>query len=191
VPEEGFPSTYESPPGGADTAGLEDYVVETSTGERIGTVVVSLEEADRRWLVVETGMPPVKRDRRAVSWSEIEEVDHDALTVVVAVSSAASLERVPDTGREGKAPAERITETPDSPGLVPTGDVAGPTDRTTTLFAALACFALGLLTLLGVVAVLSRHGKDWPYLAFLVVPAVLILLSGGLGYRLWRDPYSR
>ena len=191
MPEENFPSTYESSPGGADTAGLEDYVVETSTGERIGTVVVSVEEAGRRWLVVETGMPPVRRDRRAVPWSEIEEVDHDALTVVVAVSSAASLERVPDTGREGQAPAERITETPDSPGLVPTGDVAGPTDRTTTLFAALACFALGLLTLLGVVAVLSRHGEDWPYVALVVIPVVLILLSGGLGYRLWRDPYSR
>jgi hypothetical protein len=191
VAEEGARNTYESPPGGADTAGLEDYVVETMTGERIGTVVVSVEESGRRWLVVETGTPPVKRDRRAVPWSEIEEVDHDALTVVVTASSAASLERIPDTGREGQGAAERVTDTPDSPGLVPTGDVAGPIDRTSTLFAALACFALGLLTLLGVVAILSRHGKDWPYVALVVVPVALILLSGGLGYRLWRDPYSR
>jgi len=191
VAEERVPNTYESPPGGADTAGLEDYVVETTTGERIGTVVVSVEESGRRWLVVETGMPPVKRDRRAVPWTEIEEVDHDALTVVVTASSAESLERIPDTGPEGQAAAERVTDTPDSPGLVPTGDVAGPTDRTTTLFAALACFAFGLLSLLGLVAVLSRHGKDWPYLALVIVPAALILLSGGLGYRLWRDPYSR
>lgn len=189
--EEGSPRTYEAPPGGADATGLEDYVVETSTGRRIGTVVDSVEESGRRWLVVETGMPPFKRDRRAVPWSEIHDVDHDALTVIVEAATAGSLERVPDTGREAHASAERVTKTPDSPGLVPTGDVAGPTDRSTTLFAALACFALGLLTLLGLVAVLSRHGKDWPYLALVAVPAVLILASGVLAYRLWRDPYSR
>ena len=185
------PRTYEVPPGGADAAGLEDYVVETSSGERIGTVVDSVEEAGRRWVVVETGLPPFKRDRRAIPWSEIEEIDHDSLAVRVAAPTAESLDRLPDAGREDQEQARRVTESPESPSFVPTGDVAGPTDRTGAVFGALASFALGLLTLLAVLGLLSRQGRDWPYLAALLVPAALLLLSAVLAYRLWRDPYSR
>jgi len=190
VADRGTPRAFEAPPGGADAAGLEDYVVETSAGERMGTVVSSVEEGGSRWLVVEAGMPPLRRDRRVIPWNEIEEVDHDALVVRVAVA-AANAERLPDPGREEAAPASRVTEAPGAPSYVPTGDVAGPSDRSLTLFGALAFFALGLLTLLAIVAVLSRHGEDTPWLFALVLPAALIAVSGILGYRLWRDPYSR
>src|SRR5215211_452910 len=169
------PRTYETPPGGADATGLEDYVVETSRGERIGTVVDSVEEGGGRWVIVETGMPPFKRDRRAIPWNEVEEVDHDSLAVRVAAPAADSLERLPDSGREGEARARRVTDSP-APRFVATGEVAGPTDRSGILFAALASFALGLLTLLGVLAVLSRRGSDWPYAAALLVPAALLLI---------------
>jgi hypothetical protein len=185
------PRTYEVPPGGADATGLEDYVVETSGGERIGTVVDSVEEGGRRWVVVETGLPPFKRDRRAIPWSEIEEIDHDSLAVRVAAPATGSLERLPDAGREDQAEARRVTESPAGRSYMPTGDLAGPTDRSGPLFAAFASFALGLLTLLGVIALLSRRGSDSLYLAALIVPVALLLLSAVLGYRLWRDPYSR
>lgn len=166
-------------------------MVETSSGERVGTVVDSVEEGGQRWVVVETGLPPFKRDRRAIPWGEIEEIDHDSLAVRVAAPAAESLARLRDAGREERAPARRVTESPDAPSFVPTGDVAGPRDRTGAVFAGLASFALGLLTLLGVLGLLSRPGRDWPYLAALVLPAALLVLSGILGYRLWRDPYSR
>jgi hypothetical protein len=132
------PRTYEVPPGGADAAGLEDYVVETSGGERIGTVVDSVEEGGRRWVVVETGLPPFKRDRRAIPWSEIEEIDHDSLAVRVAAPATGSLERLPDAGREDQAEARRVTESPAGRSYMPTGDLAGPTDRSGPLFAAFA-----------------------------------------------------
>jgi hypothetical protein len=191
VTQEGSPKTFEVPPGGADSAGLEDYVVETSAGERIGTVVASVEQGGGRWLVVETGLPPMKRDRRAVPWKEIEAVDHDALVVRIAAAAARSLERLSESGREGDASASRVTDLPETPSYVPTGDVAGPTDRSLTLIGALALFAVGLLALLAIVAVLSRHGKDTPFLIALVIPAALLAGSAILGYRLWRDPYSR
>ena len=70
--EDDFPKTFEVPPGGADAAGLEDYGVELRGGERLGTIVDSVAEGDRRWLVVETGLPPLKHDRRAIPWSEIQ-----------------------------------------------------------------------------------------------------------------------
>jgi hypothetical protein len=191
VVEDDFPKTFEVPPGGADAAGLEDYGVELRGGERLGTIVDVVAEGDRRWLVVETGIPPLKRDRRAIPWSEIQHVDHDALVVTVAASTAETFQRLPEAGREGDAPARRVTESPDAPSYVPTGDVAGPTDRNTLLFGALASFALGLLTLLAIIALLSRRGDHelvWGALAF---PVVLLLAAGILGYRLWRDPYAR
>jgi hypothetical protein len=190
VVEDGSPKTFEVPPGGADAAGLEDYGVELHGGERIGTMVGSVEEGGRRWLVVETGLPPFKRDRRAIPWSEIEHVDHDALLVTITAPTAETFPRLPVAGREDDAPARRVTESPDAPSYVPTGDVAGPTDRNTLLFGALASFALGLLTLLAVIALLSRSGDHGFVWAALAVPAVLLLAAGILGYRLWRDPYA-
>ena len=189
--EDGFPKTFEVPPGGTDAAGLEDYGVELRGGERIGTIVGSVEERGRRWLVVETGLPPFKRDRRAIPWSEIEHIDHDALLVTVAAPTAETFPRLPAAGREDDAPARRVTESPDAPSHVPTGDVAGPTDRNTLLFGALASFALGLLTLLAVMALLSRRGDHEFVWGALAIPVVLLLAAGVLGYRLWRDPYER
>jgi hypothetical protein len=190
VAEDGFPETFEVPPGGADAVGLEDYGVELRGGERIGTIVASVEEGGRRWLVVETGLPPFKRDRRAIPWSEIEHVDHDALLVTIAAPTGETFPRLPAAGREGDAEARRVTESTDAPRYVPTGDVAGPTDRNTLLFGALASFALGLLTLLAVVALLSRRGDHELVWAALALPVVLLLAAGILGYRLWRDPYE-
>ena len=189
--EDDFPKTFEVPPGRADAAGLEDYGVELRGGERLGTIVDSVAEGDRRWLVVETGLPPLKRDRRAIPWSEIQEVDHDALLVTVAASTAETFPRLPEAGREDEAPARRVTESPDTPRYVPTGDVAGPADRNTLLFGALASFALGLLTLLAIIGILSRRGDHELVWAALALPVVLLLAAGILGYRLWRDPYSR
>jgi hypothetical protein len=191
VAEERTPRAYEVPPGGADAAGLEGYVVETSGGHRIGTVVDSVEESGERWLVVEMGTPPFKRDRRAIPWSDIEDVDHDGLLVTVAAPAAETLRRLPEAGREDDASARRVTESPDAPSYVPTGDVAGPTDRNAVLFGALASFALGLLTLLAVIALLSRRGGHEVVWVALAVPVVLLLAAGILGYRLWRDPYAR
>jgi hypothetical protein len=191
VVEDDFPKTFEVPPGGADAAGLEDYGVELRGGERLGTIVDSVAEGDRRWLVVETGLPPLKRDRRAIPWSEIQDVDHDALLVTVAASTAQTFPRLPEAGREDEAPARRVTESPDAPRYVPTGDVAGPTDRNTLLFGALASFALGLLTLLALIGLLSRRGDHELVWGALALPVVLLLAAGILGYRLWRDPYSR
>ena len=189
--EDGSPKRFEVPPGGADAAGLEDYGVELWGGERIGTIVGSVEDVvGRSWLVVETGLPPFKRDRRAIPWSEIEHVDHDALLVTIAAPTAETFPRLPVAGREDDAPARRVTESPDAPSYVPTGDVAGPTDRNTLLFGALASFALGLLTLLAVVTLLSRRGDHELVWAALAIPVVLLLAAGILGYRLWRDPYE-
>ena len=55
--EDDFPKTFEVPPGGADAAGLEDYGVELRGGERLGTIVDSVAEGDRRLRTVSGGRP--------------------------------------------------------------------------------------------------------------------------------------
>lgn len=185
--------TYETPPGAADAAGLEDYVAELRGGKRIGTIVATVEKDGRRWLVVEQGTPPLKHDRRRIPLSEVESVDHDAL--VVTLRSDAETAPPLDAGREregGAAEATRVTEPVEAPSFVPTGDVAGPTDRTGLWFAAFASLAIGLLLLLGLIVGLSlRSGDNGAVWAFLAVPAFLLALGSVLGYRLWRSPYGR
>jgi hypothetical protein len=184
------PRTYETPPGGADAAGLEDYVVELRGGNRIGTVVAMVEESGRRWLVVEQGTPPFKHDRRTIPASQIESVDHDSLVVFLREDTQ---DAGPTRGLESAdAEAVRVTEPADAPTFVPPGDVAGPTDRTGTWFAAFASGALGLLILLGLLIGLTRRSGEHAALwALLAIPAALLLLTGLLAYRLWRNPYAR
>jgi hypothetical protein len=183
------PRTYESPPAGSDASGLEDFVVEIRGGDRIGTVVATVEEDGRRWIVIEQGTPPFKRDRRAAPWDDVESVDHDAL--IVHLRSQPSLEDVPVGSEGGHADAERVTELAGDPQFVRTGDVAGPTDRSGTWFIAFASFALGMLTLLAVVMGLSLRSVDSRAAWFLLaVPVLLLLIAAVTGYRLWRNPYE-
>ena len=49
----------------------------------------------------------------------------------------------------------------------------------------------GLLTLLAIVAALSRQGSDTRFLIALVVPAAPLVASAVFAYRPWYDPYSR
>ena len=189
--EDGSPKTFEVPPGGADAAGLEDYGVELRGGERIGTIVDSVEEGGRRWLVVETGLPPFKRDRRAIPWSEIEHVDHDALLVTVAAPTAETFPRLPEAGREDDAPARRVTESPDAPRLRADRG-RGRADRPEHA----SLRSPGLVRARPAHAARGRRSsqparRSRVRLGRPALPVVLLLAAGILGYRLWRDPYSR
>jgi hypothetical protein len=75
------PWTYQVPPAGADSAALEEYVVETASGERIGTVLALLRRDDDELLAVEVGTPPLKRDVRVLLWEDVDGVDHEGLAV--------------------------------------------------------------------------------------------------------------
>jgi hypothetical protein len=57
---------YEVPKAGAGSAGLEEYQVETSSGEHTGKVMTVLSKEETIYLALETGTPPIKRDLRAI-----------------------------------------------------------------------------------------------------------------------------
>ncbi len=192
--------TYEVPPAGAPSVGLEEYVVTASDGEPVGKVLELLRRGDELWLVVEAGTPPLRHERRAVQWEAVREVDHDALTVVLA-ARADELEGVPaldpsnGVERTSGAPADvdavRVEELPDAlqPRAGAPGPRSGPVDRP-TYSAALLVGGVGIFTLL--VAVMVAAGADGAWaLAVFAVPAFLLAGAGVLAYRAWRLPYER
>ena len=186
------PWTYEVPPAGAPSAGLEEYVVETARGEQIGKVVVVLHRRDEYYLAVDRGKPPLARDVRAFPWSDVAAVDHDALTVRLTLSDEdvdGSLELDPDKGIEGVgAEAVRVAEL--SPELAPAASPeAGPVDRPSYLLA-LALGLLGVFSTLALVVAAMSVDFDWEFALF-AIPAILFAGAAVTAYRLFRTPYER
>jgi hypothetical protein len=186
--------TYEVPRAGGSAEGLEEYVVEASSGERVGKVVTLLDRSGELFVVVERGTPPAVHDPRAVPWHDVENVDHAGLAVRLRLS-AEELERAleldPDRGVEnGEAEATRVTEIPagDRPVAQPPG-ARGPVDRPTWAVA-LALAALGLFAFIVWVLVVGAGGGAWGFVA-LAVSVVSLLAAGVAGYRAFREPYER
>lgn len=196
------PFTYETRSLDQDPVGVEDYVVRTSDGEPVGTVGTLLERAGARMLVVESGTPPVVRVRRvrvrrALPWSAIERVDHDAVAVWLRLDRFSlerdALELDPELAVEdgyGTPEARRVDETPAD--LIPNaraGVQRGPVDRSlwANMFALFAALAFSLLV---AVAVVTFTGDNTWALLFLV-PAALTVFLAAVGYRLYRSPYER
>ena len=186
--------TYQVAPAGAPSEGLDEYVVEAASGERVGKVQTLLRRKGELYLAVERGNPPFAHDVRVVPWSQVARVEHEALTVHLNLPSGAleeSLELDPDKGVEkGEAEASRVTELPaEFTRPVATGDASGPVDRP-TYGLALGLGLLGLFSLLILVIAATAVEFTWHFVLFLV-PAVLLAAAGVSAYRLFRSPYER
>jgi hypothetical protein len=183
--------TYEVAPAGADSAGLEGYVVEASSGDAVGTVRTLLRRDDEVYLAVTPGSP-VRRETLAVPWTDVNDLDHEALTVRLALPTDAferALELDPDKAVEGGgADAVRVTELP--AGLRPTEspEARGPADRPPYL-AALGLGLAGVFSVLALVIAATFVEFDWEFVLF-AIPAVLFALAGLAGWRLLRRPYE-
>jgi hypothetical protein len=181
--------TYEVPPAGADAAGLEDYLVETRDGEAAGKVVAMLERDGERFLLFDSGAPPLAKERRAARWEDIVEIDHDTLTVTLHIRLDDALEVDPAKEIEdGDAEAVRVTDLPPSL-TTPAVPERGPTDRP-TYAGAIILFALGLIGLLALALAASVDEFSWEFVLF-IVPVILIAAAGLAAYRAWREPYER
>jgi hypothetical protein len=184
--------TYQVPPVGGDATGLEDYVVQTRDGAAAGKVIALLDRDGEHYVVFDTGNPPATRRRSAVPWRDVESVDHDSLTVGLALTEgdlAATVELDPANGIEdGDAEAMRVTQLPRE--FTPSsGPEQGPTDRPTYI-GAIALFALGLIALLGLALAATSSDFTWEFALF-VVPALFLVAAGVLAYRTFREPYER
>jgi hypothetical protein len=183
--------TYEVAPAGADSAGLEGYVVESSSGDAVGTVRAVLRRDDEVYLAVTQGSP-LGRDTRAVPWSDVQNVDHTAATLRLALTVEAfedALELDPAKAVEGEAAdAVRLTDLPAA--LRPSESPAarGPVDRPPYL-AALGLGLAGVFSLLALVIAATFVEFDWEFV-LLAIPAALFALAALAGWRLLRRPYE-
>jgi hypothetical protein len=172
---------------------IEDYVVRARGGDSIGTVGGVLEHEGERLLVVERGVVTVAQDRRAVPWSQVERIDHDAVAVWLALDEATfdseALEL--DPGRaveEGEAEARRVSRPPEEELPSPRAAGGGPVDRSTAVVA-LSLAGLGAFLALVVVVLITAADSAWPAI-FFVGPAALFVTAAALGYRAYRNPYE-
>lgn len=189
--------TYETRSIDQDPVGIEDYVVRTSDGEPAGTVGELLERGGERLLVIESGAPPVKDVQRAVPWSAVERVDHEALAVWLRLDPFSlerdALELDPELAVEDgdDEPEARRLDVPPAD-LIPaaqSGSVAGPVDRSTWV-AMLALFAAFAFATLGAVLVVT-FSEDVTWALLFLVPAALGIALGVVAFRLYRSPYER
>ena len=184
--------TYELRKLPEEAFGIEDYVVRASSGEPVGTVAGLLRRGEELLLAVEGAAPPVAHSRRVVRWSDVADVDHEALAVWLRLDEA-GFERAdeldPDAVRVGDdAEARRVTDLPPELEARPEVSPAGPVDHTRSallpIFGGAVAFALLMVVVLATVL-----ETPWIYLA-LLVPAALAGLAWYLSFRSWRRPYE-
>ena len=181
--------TYEVPPAGADAAGLEDYLVAERGGETAGKVVAVVERGEARFVLFDSGAPPVAKERRAARWEDVAEIDHDTLTITLRIPLEETLELDPDGEVEdGKAEAVRITDLPREL-TTPAAPERGPTDRP-AYAGGIILFALGLIALFALVLAASATDFTWEFALF-AIPAAIIAIAALVAYRSWREPYER
>lgn len=189
------PWTYELPPTGAASQGLEDYEIEAAGGENIGIGLGVVRRDGDTFLLVDAGaLPPFIHRRMAVPWQHVAEVDHAALLVRLSLDRAGlddvALLLDPRKALHGQgAEAARVALSaaltpPSAPGA------EGPMDRYSViplaLLAAAAPFSLFVLVALWI----ARGLEGWEY-GLLAIPFVLAALTVALeGYRLFREPHS-
>jgi hypothetical protein len=186
--------TYQVPAAGASDTGLQDYLVETRSGEHVGKVRTLIRRGNELFVVVERGNPPLSRDLRAVPWEETEAVDHDSLALRLRLEKhelERALELDPANQIEnGEAEAQLVTELPPElrqPSLP--GSEAGPVDRPTYV-AAISFFAIGLLGALALALVITAAQEAW-LAALSAIPALFFIAASVSAYRAWRSPYQR
>jgi hypothetical protein len=183
--------TYQVPVAGASSAGLEEYQVESSSGEHVGKVVTVLSKDGCIYLAVETGTPPIKRELRAVPWTDVAEIDHATLTVRLGPSVEIERALMLDPGKavEGGPADATLAEPPEEdPGRFDP-ETRGPLDRTLPYAATFGLAAVGLLALLATVALASAADSGWIWL-LLLAPSFLLFGALVSGYRLFRRPYE-
>ncbi len=185
--------SYELPPAGAASAGLEDYEFRTADGEHVGIGLGLVRRGVEMFVLVDAGaMPPFIHHRIAVPWAQVSEVDHAALVVQLSVDRARldDVALVLDPGKALHGPGADAVRVELPAALVRTAPPGeGPAERSSAIPLALLAAAAPFSMFLIVTVWMARGLRGWEY-GLLAIPFVLAGLAVGLeGYRLYREPH--
>jgi hypothetical protein len=190
--------TYELPPVGADSQGLEDYEARTADGEHVGVVVGLVRRDGEMYLLVDAGvMPPLIHRRIAVAWQYVARVDHSALTVELALDRAGLEEAALalDASKAVHGPgaaAARVTRLPRAFTHPGRSGVERPVTERGSAFVVLVLAAAAPFSMFMIVAVWIARGLAGSEYGLLAIPLLLATLAFALeGYRLYREPHVR
>jgi len=186
--------TYELPPTGAASEGLEDYEARSADGEHVGVVVGLVRRGGEMFVLVDAGaMPPLIHRRIALRWSDVLEVDHGALVVHLSVDraelDAVALALDPKLAAHGPgAEAVRVGLPAALTHSMPAG-IEGPVERGSVVALAVLAAAAPFSLFVIVAVWIARGLGGWEY-GLLVIPFALAALTVVLeGYRLFREPH--
>jgi hypothetical protein len=186
--------TYELPPTGAGSEGLEEYEARSADGEHVGVVVGLVRRARELFVLVDAGpMPPFIHRRLAFRWEDVAEVDHGALVVHLSVDRAgveeAALALDPKLAVHGSGAEAVRAELPAAlTHAVPAG-MEGPQERASVVALGVLVAAAPFSLFVIVTVWIARGLSGWEY-GLLVIPFVLAALTVALeGYRLFREPH--
>jgi hypothetical protein len=190
--------TYELPPAGADSQGLEDYEARTADGEHVGVVIGLVRLGSEMFVLIDAGaMPPLIHRRIAVPWQDVAEVDHAALLVQLVVDRAGVKEAALalDSGKAlhgSGAEAVRVTRLPAALSHPVRPGIDRPVIERGSAFAVFALAAAAVFSLFMIVAVWMARGLAGYEYGLLAIPVVLATSAVALeGYRLYREPHLR
>lgn len=190
--------TYELPPAGAASEGVQDYEVRSADDAHAGVAIDVVRKGDDLFLVVDAGpMPPLLHRRIAVRWEEVAGVDHELLVVSLALDRAEIEQRAlaldpKKAQRAAGADAARLTGY-DAPLGAPPQPGPGHSVAEPPYALPLVVLVIGAIySMFGLITVwIARGVGPWEY-ALLALPIVLTASAVALeGYRLYREPHVR
>jgi hypothetical protein len=185
--------SYELPPAGAASEGLEDYEILTAEGHHVGIGLGVVRRGTTTFVLLDAGaMPPLVHRRIAVPWAKVADVDHAALVVRLSVDradfDAVGLALEPGKAVHGPGAEAVRVRLPDAL-TRPAPPGAGPEERSSAIVLGLLAAAAPFSMFLIVTVWMARGLQGWEY-ALLAIPFVLAALAVGLeGYRLFREPH--
>jgi hypothetical protein len=186
--------TYELPPTGAASEGLEDYEIRTADAEHVGVGLGVVSMANKSFLLVDAGaLPPFVHRRIAVPWQHVADVDHAALIVSLSIDRAGldelALALDPKKAVHGPGADAARAELPAELTHPATPGAEGPMDRYSAIPLALLAAAAPFSLFVFITIWMTRGLEGWEY-ALLAIPFLLAALTVALeGYRLFRESH--
>jgi hypothetical protein len=179
--------SYQVPPAGSDSVGLEEYVVEDAAGQAVGKVMTLLDRRGDLYVAVERGTPPFTHDLIAVPLARAAEIDHAALVVRLdrdAFASGLELDPHKRTEDAHGVEARRLEQLPDALRPAPEASPAGPVEGAGYIVA-LVTGLLAIFSTLVIAIFATTTAFTWQFV-FVAVPAILGVAAALFAYRAFR-----
>jgi hypothetical protein len=190
--------SYELPPTGAASEGVQDYEVQSADEKHLGVAVDVVRRDDSTFLLLDAGrMPPLSHRRIAVRWQDVTDIDHELLVVSLSLSRADLDEHALalDAGKAVHGPGAQAVRATGFDTAIVSGlgrEAERPVIEPGYALLPIVLVVGAIYSVFVTITVwIFRGVGPWQY-ALLALPLVLTVLAIALeGYRFYRAPHVR